>query len=204
MRVSGGLLAVVLGFLAVCIQSVFASAQFSDREIAEHTLGPQWQQMSRRAEMIFVGTVLAVDVPSVKNSNLVERSAQGLPAVFRVTFHVDRAIAGVTPGEVLTIREWAGAISAQRTMNVSEHLLLFLYVPSRLGLTSPVGGARGQILLDGGGRFVASDEADLVQPVTAPRSLSGSPPVTVVPSFVRPSANTVDQLERAIRSARGE
>ena len=38
-----------------------------------------------------------------------------------------------------------------RPMRKGEHFLLFLYPPSRLGLTSPVRGAQGQVPLDAGG-----------------------------------------------------
>jgi len=33
-------------------------------------------------------------------------------------------------------------------MSKGEHILIFLYPPSRLGFTSPVGGSLGQIALD--------------------------------------------------------
>lgn len=210
MRVFNGATFVALVFLSACCVPFSASAQSAvaqtwNQAVAEQALGSQWQQMSRRAGMIFTGTVLATDARS-ENSNLVNRSTWGSIApdsmtAFRVTFHVDRAIAGVKAGEVLTIREWAGALSAQRPMRVGERLLLFLYAPSLLGFTSPVGGTRGQIVLDGRGRFIPSEPE---RPVTVPQSPPGPRPITVVPPFIHSSAITVDQLERAIHSARGE
>jgi hypothetical protein len=68
-----------------------------------------------------------------------------------LSFRVDEPIAGVERGQILTIREWAGAWSMHRPMSRGEHILIFLYPPSRLGLTSPVGGSLGQIALDPSG-----------------------------------------------------
>jgi len=69
----------------------------------------------------------------------------------QLSFRVDEPIVGVERGQVLTIHEWAGAWSMHRPMSKGEHILIFLYPPSRLGLTSPVGGSLGQIALDPSG-----------------------------------------------------
>jgi hypothetical protein len=82
----------------------------------------------------------------------------------------------VKAGQVLTIRKWAGAWSMHRPMRPGGHVLLLLYPRSRLGFTSPVNGALGQIALDASGANVAQ----------------------------HPENVTVRQLERAIRSARKE
>src|SRR5205807_10161405 len=63
------------------------------------------------------------------------------------------AVAGVRTGEVLTVREWAGAWSTHRAMRRGQRFLIFLYPPSRLGLTSPVGGPVGEIALDSRGEI---------------------------------------------------
>ena len=93
--------------------------------------------------MIFSGTLIGTTAPEV-------RTDRAVPAV-ELSFRVDRAIAGVEAGQVLTIHEWSGAWSQLRPVRRGEHLLLFLYPPSHLGLTSPVGGAQGQIRLDSAG-----------------------------------------------------
>ncbi len=139
MRASGCVLAV-----AVTCFSSLAVAQQSDQVIAERVLGPQWKHLSRRAGMIFAGTVLAAAPPTAT----ADRPAPGQTPSIELSFRVDEPIAGVERGQILTIREWAGAWSMHRPMNKGEHLLIFLYPPSRLGLTSPVGGSRGQIALD--------------------------------------------------------
>ena len=152
--------------LAVSALPVFAAAQ-SDDAVAEQILGPQWQQLSRRAGMVFAGTVL-----SAPQTPRTDRE----PSTVELSFRVDRAIAGVHAGQILTIHEWMGAWSRHRPMRPGDHVLLFLYPPSRLGLTSPVGGALGQVALDASGQKV-----------------------------LRPAAYiSISQLERAIRAARGE
>jgi len=151
----------------VCLGSVAAAAQQSDQVLAERLLGPEWKKMARTAGMVFSGTVLGVEASPTKY--------QDVPTI-ELQLRVDGVIAGVTAGQVLTIREWAGAWSMHRPMRPGDHVLLLLYPRSRLGFTSPVGGALGQIALEGSGTNVAE----------------------------RPEKISVRQLERAIRSARKE
>jgi hypothetical protein len=44
--------------------------------------------------------------------------------------------------------EWSGLWNAGERYRVGEQVLLFLYPNSRLGLTSPVGGAQGRFAID--------------------------------------------------------
>jgi hypothetical protein len=169
-----------IGLSNLC-RSRLAAAQSSDQVVAERVLGAQWKQLSRRAGMIFAGTVLATAPPPTgptQNTETVEMPgmARGIP----LTFRVDEAIAGVDPGQVLTIYEWEGARDRDLPMRKGQHVLIFLYPPSRLGLTSPVGGSRGQIVLDQAGKNVA----ELGQKPAVPRGLRST--------------------SRAIRSAREE
>jgi hypothetical protein len=170
MRVLGRFLLVSAAFL-----SSLALAQSSDQVVAAQVLGPQWKQLSRRAGTIFAGTLLTAptQIPPSKVA-----AADYTPGPFpsiHLTFRVDEPIAGVEPGQILTIHEWAAAYSMNRPLNTGQHVLLFLYPPSRLGLTSPVGGSLGQIALDATG--------------TAHSDVTGS-------------SATLLQLERAIRTAR--
>jgi hypothetical protein len=158
------------------------SAAESDQDIANRVLGPQWQSLSRRAGMIFAGTVLSSGPQALGR----ERS---VPAI-EVRFRVDRPIAGVAAGQFLTIHEWSGAASRHPPIRQGEHVLIFLYPPSRLGLTSPVGGALGQIALDSTSEYVAAKQLEITP--GNPRSMSTG------------SVIKVSQLERAIRVARGE
>ena len=156
-------------WVLLCLGSVAASAQQSDPLLAARVMGPEWKKMARTAGMVFSGTVLGVEGLRAKN--------QAVP-VIQFKLRVDCAIAGVQARQVLTIREWAGAWSMHRPMHTGEHVLLLLYPRSRLGLTSPVNGALGQVALDASGTKVA-----------------GSP---------RAETISLVQLERAIRSARKE
>jgi hypothetical protein len=128
--------------LAVVSLTSVSAAQYSDQVVAAGVLGPRWKQISRSAGMIFSGTVLEAETrPATKDRPL---------PFFLIRFRVDRAIAGVRSGQLLTVREWAGAWSTQRAMRSGERMLIFFYPPSRLGLTSPVGGLFGQVSLTQG------------------------------------------------------
>jgi len=184
--------------LAVVCLASFSAAQRSDQIAAAGVLGPHWRQMSRSAGMIFSGTVLGIEAqPAGKR--------WPLPLIL-TKFRIDRAIVGVHPGEVLTVREWAGAWSMHRSMSGGERMLIFLYPKSRLGLTSPVGGRLGQVTLDSRGEVVRIGVPDFdgrlrlapplkrcsTQRLTAPADCATATQPTV----------TLSQLERAIRYAR--
>ena len=182
--------------------SSFAVAQQSDQVIAERVLGPQWKQLSRRAGMIFAGTVLtavtqtaitqtATALTAAPDRAVSAAVSRTTPAV-QISFRVDRAIAGVEQGQILTINEWAGAWSMHRPMNSGQHILIFLYPLSRLGFTSPVGGSLGQVALDPSGKIVAKSEQKPPAPIGVRDESANTHSVSVV------------QLERAIRSARNE
>ena len=194
----------VLICLTLFSPPVFAAS--SDQAAADSALGPQWKHLARGAGIIFAGTVLSsgsqpadcepdsplVEASSPKSAPRRIQSRDGacpvsraIPAV-NLRFRVDRPIAGVLPGQVLTIREWTGALSRQRPLHPGDRVLLFLYPPSRLGLTSPVGGQDGQVRLDPTGLHVAGARYPLQNGPSSPRPIP------------------VSQLERAIRAARGE
>jgi hypothetical protein len=177
--------------VALVFLSSFAAAQQSDQAIAERVLGSQWKQVARRAGMIFVGTVLSTPAQAATTKTatiqtatiptvVTDRAVPGTTPAVELSFRVDEAIAGVEPGQVLTIHEWVGAWSMHRPMSKGQHILIFLYPPSRLSLTSPVGGSLGQVALDLTGKKVTG------------KNVSQSGSVSVI------------QLERAIRSARSE
>jgi hypothetical protein len=197
-----------IAFVLLSISSVgfhnFAAAQQTDQVAAERVLGPRWKQLSRRAGMIFAGTVLGAPMEITNRSSpAIDGTGSGTTPAMQLSFRVDEAIAGVEPGQILIIHEWTGAWLMHRPMRTGEHVLLFLYPQSRLGLTSPVGGALGQVALDASGRSVlrsASDsEADKgllmdVENASSPQLRANVDAGTV----------SVIQLERAIRRARSE
>ena len=198
----------VLVCLIACPFSSFAAAP-SDQAAAEHVLGTQWRQRARRAGMIFAGTVLRTPRRLAQTMTLA-RAPSGAPSTMggdfvEFQFRIDRAIAGVDSGQILTIREWAGASSLQPALRAGERVLLFLYPQSRLGLTSPVGGAQGQIRLDSTGQSIA--EPSLFASNLLARSKSESQRDQNSPrdrDASRVHKRIVVALERAIRDARGE
>ena len=197
MRVSGRLPRIALACLLLCPLS--ASAAGPSDQAAERVLGPQWKQLARRAGMIFTGTALST------GSRLAQIATQPGGASkhgvggnsLELRFRVDRAIAGVESGQILTIREWVGASYRQPALRSGDRVLLFLYPPSRLGLTSPVGGAQGQIRLDSTGQSVGKH-------VLPAQSKSRSAPDQDSDAAALRKRIPVLQLERAIRAARGE
>ncbi len=158
--------------------------------------------------MIFVGTVLGTPIRGLTAQTVNTTAAAGnrpvpgtTPAV-ELSFRVDEAIAGVEPGQILTIHEWAGAWSMHRPMTAGQRILIFLYPLSRLGLTSPVGGTLGQVELDPSGKIAIAHRTGVaisLQNASTPRSRAAVNDRNVSSGNV-----SVVQLERAIRSAREE
>lgn len=177
----------VLVLALVCLgSSAVAQKQSQQRneDAAAQVFGPRWEQMSRDSGMIFSGTVLGIEAAG-------ERDPQHVPIV-KVTFHVDHAIAGVHAGREVTIREWAGAWT-QHPMHTGQRVLLLLYPQSRLGLTSPVGGALGQVELSG---------KNTVVPPAFVSGTENSLQLRHPPERKSRARISLAQLERAIRSAR--
>jgi hypothetical protein len=206
MRVSGRIVVIALLYLSN-VSLFIAAAQQADEIVAARVLGPQWKQISRRAGMIFAGTVLSTTTQGYTTP--ATGATPGPIPTIQLTFRVDEAIAGVEPGQTVTTLEWAGAWNMQHPMTQGEHILMFLYPPSRLGLTSPVGGSRGQIALDQTGESVsrAVFETASFEPASAIASRSGSGLRSQLTAMAAPgsvSQVSVAQLKRAIRSARNE
>jgi hypothetical protein len=104
--------------------------------------------IARAAGTIFSGTVIAVARRPPPHGQSLETVA--------ITFHIQNAIRGATPGEDLTISQWIGMWSGGQRYRVGERVLLFLYPPSKLGLTSSVGGDMGRFSVDLWGRVLLS------------------------------------------------
>jgi hypothetical protein len=105
-----------------------------------------FRQLVRSAGIIFSGRVVFIGhAASAVRPN---------PASTAVTFRVENAIRGTSRGQNLTIHEWAGLWTSGERYRVGERVLLFLYSPSRLGLTSPVAGAMGKFMMDSQGQVL--------------------------------------------------
>ncbi len=129
---------------------------------------PVFRQLVRAAGIIFSGRVTSLG-QSVSSS-------RPDPAATVVTFQVEHGIRGTLPGQNLTIHEWAGLRLNGERYRVGERVLLFLYSPSKLGLTSPVAGAMG--------RFAINSQGQIVMSVQHGAALAGDPILggkTVVP-----------------------
>jgi hypothetical protein len=101
------------------------------------------REMVRAAGMIFSGTVTRIERRPATRGQSVETVA--------ITFRVETAIRGATPGNVLTISQWIGLWSSGQRYRVGERVFLFLYPPSKVGLTSCVAGLVGRFNLDAWG-----------------------------------------------------
>ena len=75
-----------------------------------------------------------------------------------VTFHVETAIRGVTPGEDLTITQWSSLWASGQRYRIGERALFFFYPPSKLGLTSCIGGRMGRFAIDPDGWVLLSSQ----------------------------------------------
>jgi len=109
---------------------------------------PPMPMLVQAAGTIFSGVVTAITPRPPTRGQSVEAVA--------ITFHVERAIRGVTPGDDFTISQWIGLWSAGQRYRLGERVLLFLYSPSKLGLTSCVGGQIGRFAVDSRGRVLLS------------------------------------------------
>jgi hypothetical protein len=109
---------------------------------------PTLRRLTRQSGYIFAGTVTTVESLGPTSS---------VPTT-KITFHVDQAIRGVSKGQTLVIHEWAGVWESGESYHRGERVLLFLYRPSRLGLTSPVGGQQGRFKLDDNGMAILRQE----------------------------------------------
>jgi hypothetical protein len=114
-------------------------------------------QIARSAGIIFSGRVTFVGRADA-SVNLADSQialSPGQTASTMITFQVEQAVRGAKVGQSLTIREWAGlwAGKDKERYRVGERVFLFLYSPSRLGLTSPVAGPVGRFTIDPRGRI---------------------------------------------------
>lgn len=94
-------------------------------------------RLSRSAGYIFLGKVLSVRRISPSTANAT--------AAMEISFRVQRGYRGVPSGATLVIHEWAGLWQSGERYRPGDVALLFLYPPSKLGLTSPVEGPFGHI-----------------------------------------------------------
>ncbi|HEY4054897.1 MAG TPA: hypothetical protein VGL74_14195 [Terriglobales bacterium] len=111
---------------------------------------------ARSSGLIFSGTAVKVE----------HLRPTGSPGITQITFRVESAIRGVRQGQIIKIREWEGLWSGGERYRTGERVMLFLYPNSKLGLTSPVGGALGRYRVDNAGRILVGSPGTRPKPVT--------------------------------------
>jgi hypothetical protein len=125
---------------------LFVLCSFSLPATAQNVgAAPSLRQLTRDSGYIFAGKVSAIEREPA--------SSNPAGAAVRVTFEVEQGIRGVRTGQMLVIREWGGLWEQGERYRPGERVLLFLYRPSKLGLTSPVGGALGRFTVDKKGQI---------------------------------------------------
>src|SRR5258708_38384941 len=125
--------------LVIFLVNISVSAQPRDSS-PSRTLSTQ--RVARGAKLTFSGVVLQV-----------ERS-ENVSGATQITFRVENAIRGVRRGQIIRVSEWSGLWNSGERYATGEHVLLFLYPKSKLGLTSPVGGQAGRSAVDTAGRVL--------------------------------------------------
>jgi hypothetical protein len=118
-------------------------------------------QISDRADVIFVGQVLAIR----------PHDDGGTTAGYvEIDFRVDQAIRGCTVG-AYALREWAGLWSGDaRRYQAGQRLLMMLHAPGAGGLSSPVGGMDGAIPIRGAANTSPLAEAAAVATPPVPEA----------------------------------
>jgi len=133
-------------------------------------------QIVSAAGIIFAGRVISVGRDAGRIEGTAASPFGQAAASTAVTFQVEHAIRGSSTGQNLTIREWSGLWASGERYRVGERVLLFLYSPSRLGLTSPVAGVMGRFAINPQGKIVMN--AQNAASLAADPWLSGK---TIVP-----------------------
>jgi hypothetical protein len=110
---------------------------------------PSLRQLTRSSGYIFAGKVSGIERVAARTTPDV--------ATVKITFQVEQGIRGVRGGQTLVIREWGGLWEQGERYHPGERVLLFLYRPSKLGLTSPVAGALGRFAVDKTGQINLQD-----------------------------------------------
>jgi hypothetical protein len=146
-----------LNVAAVLLMAPLAWGQAPSANGAQ-TVTDLLHQMSDRADVIFMGQVLTVHLPDGG------RPASG---IVEIQFRVDEAIRGCKTGQPYVLHEWGGLWAGSGRYRVGQRLLMLLHAPGAGGLSSPVGGLDGAILIRQSG-IVASLAESTTRPPPLP------------------------------------
>jgi len=125
-----GLLCFLLVSFSVLLSSVPAARVQPVAPAPPIRGAPGLQSITNRAGLIFSGTVVLVERVRASRPNQIE--------AVEISFRVEQPVRGVSSGQILRIREWGGLWIGRPRYQVGQRLMMFLYPPSKLGLTSPV------------------------------------------------------------------
>lgn len=126
---------------------------------------PDLRYLTRRAGLIFAGTVTSITPIQSKDSGTVES--------VEIRFQVERSVRGPRVGQSFAIREWAGLWMSGERYRVGERVMLFLHAPGKLGLTSLVGGRAGRFDVDRNGQVVSSAQTQTLRRLETGAANSG-------------------------------
>lgn len=136
--------------LSLCLTLVAVTLSAQSNEDANVRAFSDLRQITKQAGMIIAGRVILIEPVRLAGSEQI--------ASLRVTVQVEQGIRGARSGERATFSEWAGLWSSGERYRVGERLLLFLYPPSAIGLTSPVAGRAGRLAIDQSGQVLLPPE----------------------------------------------
>lgn len=136
-------LILAVAFLAASASALAVTAKESLLSDSVDAKLPVSRQVLAASGKIFAGTVLRIVHRNADSSTSL--------ATTRIVFRVNEAIRNVVRGQTIEVNEWAGLWQAGERYHAGERVLLFLYPPSRLGLTSPVGNHTGRFAVDRAG-----------------------------------------------------
>jgi hypothetical protein len=141
----------------VAIAVLFTVVPIAAQTTPDLTSSRQMAVLTRNAARIFSGQVLKIEHKDAD---------AGSPATTVITLRVENPVRGVRRGQVVQVREWGVLWNEGERFREGEHVFLFLYADSRLGLTSPVKGNLGHYVIDRDGRVHGSRGGVNRNPVT--------------------------------------
>lgn len=132
------------GLLWVFLLFMVHALSGQQRTIASSSVPANLREVTAHAGTILVGRVVSIKPMPPGSTDQV--------GCVQITLQVEQGIQGARAGEHFSFREWAGLWSGADRYRLGQRMMLFLYTPSGLGLTSPVGGAAGRLPIDASGR----------------------------------------------------
>jgi hypothetical protein len=152
--------------------------------------------LTNAAGTIFRGTVISIQA--------IHPSRPGAVETVEVKFHVDEGFRGTRKGQTVTLRQWSALWFQGQRYTVGERVLLFLYPPSKLGLTSAVGGQIGRFPIDGAGTVLSPGIGSDNPGTTADQPLAPFGPSDSAYEGLQSQRLPYKRLARSIRRAMQE